>query len=115
MPELQIVQTLKGLGYPVFLHGTLGENEPFPDTFLTYQTVDSPDAFPFDNEPTYTAWEYTVIVYSNDRQTLEETAAAARVALKASGFIPQGKGRDIPSDEPTHTGWLCDFKLLANY
>lgn len=115
MNTLQIVDILEALGFPVFLQGTLGENEPFPPTFLTYTTVDSPDAFPFDNEPTHTAWEYQVIVYSNDRQTLEETAAASRTALKAAGFIPQGKGSDIPSDEPTHTGWICNYKLLTNY
>lgn len=111
----EIYNALTALGYPVFLHGTLGENEPFPPAFITYQTLDSPDAFPFDDDPTHTVWVYQVICYADDRQTLEETAAACRNALKASGFIPQGKGRDIPSEEPTHTGWLCDFRLISNY
>lgn len=111
----EIYNTLSALGYPVFLHGTLGENEPFPDTFITYTTVDSPDAFPFDDTPTHTVWAYQIIIYSNDRQTLEQIAAASRTALKAAGFIPQGKGRDIPSEETTHTGWLCNYRLISEY
>lgn len=111
----EIYNTLDALGFPVFLHGTLGEDEPFPDTFITYTTVDSPDAFPFDDNPTHTVWYYQIIVYSNDRQTLEQVAESSRAALKAAGFIPQGKGRDIPSEETTHTGWLCNYRLISNY
>lgn len=111
----EIYNTLAALGYPVFLHGTLGENEPFPETFITYTTVDSPDAFPFDDAPTHTVWVYQIIIYSSDRQTLEQVAASSRAALKAAGFIPQGKGRDIPSEETTHTGWLCNYRLISNY
>jgi hypothetical protein len=28
----------------------------------------------------------------------------AKAALKAVGFIPDGSGHDVMSDEPTHTG-----------
>jgi len=114
MKEL-LIQVLEAFGFPVFLHGTLGETEPFPPCFFTFITLDSPDAFPFDNEPTHTAWEYQVTLYSDDPQQLEQLATESRQALKAAGFIPQGKGVDIPSDEPTHTGWVTDYKYLANY
>lgn len=114
MKEL-LISTLEAFGFPVFLHGTLGEDEPFPDTFFTFMTIESPDAFPFDDEPTHTAWEYQVILYSNDPRTLEETATASRTALKAAGFIPQGKGVDIPSEETTHTGWVTNYKYLSTY
>ena len=111
----EIYNALSGLGYPVFLHGTLGADEPFPPTFVTYTTVDSPDAFQFDDNPTHTVWVYQIIIYSSDRHTLEQIAEASRTALRAAGFIPQGKGRDIPSEETTHTGWLCNYRLISNY
>lgn len=114
MKEL-LIQVLEAFGFPVFLHGTLGENEPFPAAFFTFITIDSPDEFPFDDEPTHTGWEYQVIFYSNDPQQVEQIANESRVNLKAAGFIPQGKGRDIPSEEPTHTGWINNYKYLANY
>lgn len=114
MKEL-LIQILETFGYPVFLHGTLGEDEPFPSTFFTFITLDSPDAFTFDDEPTHTAWVYQVVLYSNDPELLETLAAQSRTALKAAGFIPQGKGIDIPSEEPTHTGWVCDYRYIATY
>ncbi len=114
MKEL-LIATLQAFGLPIFLQGTLGENEPFPAAFFTFTTLASDDAFPFDDIITHTAWEYQVVLYSNDPRQLEEVAAESRKALKAAGFIPQGKGVDIPSDEPTHTGWICNYKYIANY
>lgn len=111
----QLIDILESFGFPVFLHGSLGEDEPFPPSFFTFQIIDSPDEYPFDNDPTITAWEYQIIFYSSDPHNVEQYAAQSRAALKAAGFIPQGKGRDIPSDEPTHTGWICNYYFMANY
>ena len=44
----------------------------------------------------------------SERIWLGMTPDLLRKAKKA-GFIPQGKGQDILSDEPTHTGWAMDF------
>lgn len=110
-----LLNVLNTFGFPVFLQGTLGDNEPFPASFFTFITIDSPDAYPFDNSPTKTAYNVQVIFYSNDPMKVEQYANESRTALKAAGFIPQGKGKDIPSDEPTHTGWLCDYYYLTDY
>lgn len=110
-----LISTLATFGLPIYLQGTLGENEPFPAAFFTFTTLASDDAFEFDNQPTHTAWEYQVVLYSNNPHQLEEIAAQSRTALKAAGFIPQGKGIDIVSDEPTHTGWVCNYKYIADY
>ena len=114
MKETLITELAK-LGYPVYLHGSLGLDEPFPDSFFTFFTTSSPDEYPFDDTPTKTAWEYQVIFYSSDPQTVATVAATSRTALKAAGFIPQGKGRDIVSEEPTHTGWINEYVYLADY
>lgn len=114
MKEL-LIQVLESFGFPVFLHGTLGDDEPFPPAFFTFITVDSPDEYPFDDTPTKTAWEYQITFYSADPRQVKQYAAESRTTLKAAGFIPQGKGRDIPSDEPTHTGWICNYYYLSDY
>lgn len=114
MKEL-LISTLSQLGYPVYLHGSLGANEPFPAAFFTFQTLASDDAFTYDDDPTHTAWEYQVIFYADNPQTVHDIAASSRTALKAAGFIPQGKGIDIYSDEPTHTGWVCNYKYISIY
>lgn len=111
----ELVEILESFGFPVYLQGTLAEDAPYPPTFFTFWTLSSPDAFEFDDQPTHTAWEFQVVLYSSDPRQLEEVAAESRKALKAAGFIPQGKGQDIPSDEPTHTGWVTEYKFISEY
>lgn len=110
-----IYPILASFGYPVFLHGTIDSDRPLPDTFITYQVTSSDDAFTFDNEPTHTAWSYPVCVYSSDPQTVDTLSSSLRAALKTAGFIPQGKGYDMLSTEPTHTGWICEYYYISKY
>ena len=107
-----LVDTLEALGYPVYLQGTFAEDEEYPPSFITFFTLSSDDAAHYDNESVGTAWEYQVIFYSNDPRLVATVPNEIRTALKTAGFIPQGRGRDIPSDEPTHTGWAMEFYYL---
>lgn len=110
--KARLIETLEELGYPVYLQGTLPEDEAYPASFITFFTNDSEDAAHFDNEPVGVAWQYQVIFYSADPRLIETVPRDIRVALRRAGFIPQGYGRDIPSDEPTHTGWAMEFYYL---
>ena len=109
-----LLSALQPLGVKVILQGTLLNDEPYPDNFITIWTADSSSAADFDNKSALTAWEYQVICYSNNPLMTEEMARDIRKALIAAGFIPQGKGRDLPSDQPTHTGWACNYIYLEN-
>lgn len=110
----ELISVLEKFGYPVFLQGSLNENDAYPDSFITFWTDDVTDEAHYDDEPTAWAWDFAVIFYSNDPALVNSKPAEIRAALKAAGFIPQGKGRDIPSDEPTHTGWAMDFYKLEH-
>lgn len=107
-----LVDTLEALGYPVYLQGTFAEDDEYPPAFITFFTLSSDDAAHYDNESVGTAWEYQVIFYSDNPLLIASVPNEIRTALKAAGFIPQGRGRDIPSDEPTHTGWAMEFYYL---
>ena len=110
----KLFNTLQPLGYPVYLHGAMLESEPYPDSFITIWTLDSESAADYDNENALTAWQFQVTFYSNSAAAIPAAFKTIRATLKAAGFIPQGKGRDLPSDQPTHTGWTCDFYILEN-
>lgn len=110
----KLIDELSKFGYPVFLQGSLNENDTYPDTFITFWTTDAEDNAHYDDHPTSYAWDFAVILYSNDPQIIDTKKDEIRKALKAAGFIPQGKGQDIPSDEPTHTGWAMDFYYIEN-
>ena len=45
-----------------------------------------------------------IYVYSSDPELTYSVLLDARSALKAEGWICQGKGFDVQSDEETHTG-----------
>lgn len=109
MKEL-LYNTLSALGYPVYLQGSAPER--YPEHFITYWTIDAPAAAEFDNALMLTEWQFYVYFYSTDPALLQSGAAAIRAALKAAGFNPQGKGRDLLSDEPTHTGWVQEFTIF---
>lgn len=100
---------LEKFGYPVKLQGSILPDEPYPDSFITYFTDDTEDGDHFDNETESYVWYFAVIFYSNDPALVNSKPEEIRKSLKQAGFIPQGKGQDALSDEPTHTGWAQDY------
>ena len=75
-----LLNVLETFGYPVFLQGTLGENEPFPAAFFTFQTMLSSD-ISFDNVDKYAVYGFQVFFYANDPHTVESVATQSRAAL----------------------------------
>ena len=105
----KLISALGKFGYPVKLQGTLNPDESYPETFITFWCNSTEDKLHLDNDVHSVDWFFSVIFYSNN-PTLVNTKPREIIAeLKSAGFIPQGKGNDIPSDEPTHTGWAMEF------
>lgn len=109
--KLKLLNTLQAFGYPVFLQGTISPAEKYPDTFITFFVDSTSDNGHFDDETNAVDWYISVILYSANAETVNTKPNEMRAALKAAGFIPQGKGNDVLSDEPTHTGWAMDFVI----
>ena len=93
----------------VFLQGTLAPDAAYPETFITFWTNYTDDNGHLDDEVISVDWNFSVMFYSSDPAKVNSMPLAIRAALKQAGFIPQGKGNDIPSDQPSHTGWAMDF------
>lgn len=107
-----LIKTLEALGYDVMLQGSIADDEPYPESFITFFTTDSTEQDFLDGIPHGTQWLYTVIFYTSNPALMSTVPKQIYNALKSAGFIPQGKGRDIPSDEPTHTGWVNEYLYL---
>lgn len=93
----------------VYLQGTLNANAAYPDEFITFWTNYTEDRTFLDNETTSIDWNFSLNFYSNNPARVNSVPFQIRAAAKAAGFIPQGKGYDIPSDNPSHTGWAMEF------
>lgn len=111
MKEL-LLNTLRAFGYPVYLQGTLNGSDEYPTTFITFFTDYTADGSHYENDVNSVEWNFTVIFYSASPLLVDKKPTEIINALKKAGFIPQGKGQDVFSDEPTHTGWAMNFKYL---
>lgn len=98
----------------VYLQGTLNPDEEYPQKFITFYCPTTDDNSFYDNAVSSYAWTFSVMFYSTNPAEVNTIPAQISAALKAAGFIPQGKGNDLLSNRPTHTGWAIDFLYREN-
>lgn len=93
----------------VYLQGSMNPDEEYPAEFVTFFVNYTDDLSHYDNAVHIVGWHFAVIYYSNDPRLTNTKPFEIAAALKAAGFVQQGKGSDILSDEPDFTGWAMDF------
>lgn len=93
----------------VYLQGTMNPDEEYPSEFVTFWTPSTDDAAHYDNKAAAVIWTFYVIYYSSDPIQVNKKPFEIAADLQAAGFVQMGRGNDILSDEPTHTGWAMDF------
>lgn len=99
-----LINTLQPLGYPILLQGSLNKDEAYPESFFTFWNNEVPGDEFYDNEEHSYIWNFDLNFYSSDPSLVNTKLLNAKALLKAAGFIVTGKGYDVASDEPTHTG-----------
>lgn len=100
----KLIELLESFGYPVFLQGSLSEDESYPESFFTFWNNNSYDNNHYDNEAASYTWDFDINFYSIDPELVNTMLLSAKALLKQNGWIVGGKGYDVASDEPTHTG-----------
>lgn len=107
-----LIDVLSSFGYPVRLQGSLTESEKYPDSFFTIWNDDTSGGSFYDNDAIDFIWEYSVYFYSVDPALVNTVLLSVREQLKANGWIVIGKGYDVPTDQPSHTGRAFDVLFL---
>ena len=107
-----LIGLLETFKYPVLLQGSLATDAVYPDSFFTFWNNSSNDWHPYDNEPSGFVWDFDVIFYSTDPDLVNSILESVRTLLKQNGFIVSGKGYDLASDEPTHTGRGINARII---
>lgn len=90
--------------YPAFLQGSMQEDAVYPDSFFTFWNNSSEDSAFYDNTENETIFDFDLNVYSNDPDITNTALVTLKPYLKEAGFIVNGAGYDVASDEETHTG-----------
>lgn len=100
----EFIKILESFGFPIFQQGSLNENEAYPESFFTFWNNSSSDNEFYDNKENSYIWDFDLNFYSSDPNLVNTKLLEAKKKLKENGFIVRGKGYDVASDEPTHTG-----------
>lgn len=111
----KLIELIEALGYPVFLQGSLNDEEEYPETFFTFWNFETPEGGYYDNNATKAIWGFWVYIYSSDAGKVESELEAARKTLKENGWIVTGKGEDVASDTPSHTGRMIEVYFIEQY
>lgn len=88
----------------IILQGSMSDDATYPDAFFTFWNNDTSDDAFYNNAETQVIWDFDLNFYSNDPAKVNDVLLQAKRLLKAVGFIVDGSGHDVLSDEPTHTG-----------
>lgn len=100
----KLISILETFGYPVMLQGSLAKDAPYPDSFFTFWVQDTTDGSHYNNRAISTEWTFNVNFYSVNVTLVNTILLSAKKKLIDNGFIVDGKGYDLATDEPTHTG-----------
>ncbi len=107
-----LIDTLESFNYPVILQGSLSDEDEFPDSFFTFFNNDTADDAFYDNNETETIWDFDLNFYSNDPSLVNTVLVQAKPLLKVAGFIVDGIGYDVLSNNPTHTGRAINIQYI---
>ncbi|MCQ2609195.1 MAG: hypothetical protein MJ151_00120 [Lachnospiraceae bacterium] len=86
----------------VYRQGTV--TKEYPDLFITFFEVVSKGGSHYDNKPNSNIYNFDVNVYGKDVDAVYNTLDSAIAVLKENGFIVDGKGIDVPSDDAEYIG-----------
>lgn len=108
----QLIEILQTFGYPVRRQGSLAPDETYPSSFFTFWNGSTNDWHHYDNTENGTVWAYTVYFYSTDPALTHTVLTDAKRRLRNGGWIVDGVGFDVPSDEDSHTGRAIDIIFI---
>ncbi len=103
--KLLLINTLtEEFNLPVIQQGSMSMDDVYPESFFTFWNNSSTDEAFYDNTESETVWNFDLNYYSDDPTSVNNILLEAKTLLKSAGFIPNGSGYDVMSDEKTHTG-----------
>jgi len=107
----ELKKILDGFGLPSWLMHTMPAKQRYPDSFFTYLSADARFTALYNNRPHAAIYSFMIGFYSSDPDKVESVPLELARRLMDAGWIVEGPGDDVQSDEPTHTG----RRITAHY
>lgn len=109
-----LISIFDEIGYPSWEMHTMPADEVYPESFFTFLAVDAPFTAHYDNAPHAVAWAYMIGFYTSDPAKADSMPMELARRLMAAGWITDGLGESVKSDEPTHTGRRITAYFVQN-
>jgi len=100
----EVFSIIKATGFPCWKMHEMPAETVYPSSFFTYLCEDAPFGEYYDNKPHAVVWTFGIGFYSDDPRRVESETNELIKRLLSAGWIVDGAGEDVQSDEPTHTG-----------
>lgn len=111
----ELINILHSFGYPVYLKGTLNENDTYPESYFVFWNYQTLNGRYYDNKPTSTTWDFWVYFYSVDPDLVNSVLSSAADKLAEGGWIVEDDGEDATSYEASHTGRMLSCRFIKQY
>lgn len=109
----ELIKILESLGYPTYMQGSLGEDEP--ESFFTFWNFSADDSSHYDNDAKEYEIGYWVYFYSTNPLLPDEMLLKARKVLKENDFVVTGPGRSVMAHRQEFTGKVIEVYKITNY
>ena len=100
----ELISIIEETGLPYWLMHQMPVDKVYPASFFTFLCESSPYGEYYDNKPFSTVWTFAIGFYSDDPLAVDSETEWLVERLLSAGWIVDGTGEDVQSDEPTHTG-----------
>lgn len=108
----ELFAILESYNVPVYRHGSMSNDEKYPDTFMTYRNLSTDPQSHYDNEEYSSVWWFEIYIYSRKLNTVLTMTEQLRTDLLSAGWVVTSHGFDAISDEPSHAGRGIEIKFL---
>lgn len=104
-----LLEDLADFGYLARPQGSFGENEPLPETFITYMLITSDETAYSSNQNSLREYRVQIALYAQNQSTIEGAEDLLKqLKSKDYYFIT---GRQLPFLKDTqHYGYAADFR-----
>lgn len=92
------------IGLPYFRQGSFSETDKLPDSFFTFWNVATLDNSYYNNNNIRTIYEWAIYFYTNNANIIYSKMNEFINLAKENGFIIDGNGNDINSNEVNYFG-----------
>lgn len=111
----ELEDVFEELNLPYSRQGSYGSDEDYPNSFFTYWNADTPEGGFYDDESHKAIWLWYVYFYTNDPSLIYSKMDEFIAKAKKHGFIIEGRGNDIQSDQPDYFGRVVRVRFIENY